>query len=68
MCQNKICLVYQYLLFNADRMKEKKKLSLERLKRSKDITLDDLIEIQSDVIRSDVFEQIAGDLFRLLNF
>lgn len=68
MCQNKLCLVYQYLLFNADRLKDKKKISLERLKRSKDITLDDLIEIQSDVIRSDVFEQIAGDLFKLLNF
>lgn len=68
MCQNKICLVYQYLLFNADRLKEKKKLSLERLKRSKDITLDDLIEIQSDVIRSDVFEKISDDLFRLLNY
>lgn len=68
MCQNKLCVIYQYLLFNADRLKDKKKLSLERLKRSKDITLDDLIEIQSDVIRSDVFEQIAGDLFKLLNF
>ena len=68
MCQNKICLVYQYLLFNADRLKDKKKISLERLKRSKDITLDDIIEIQQDLIRSDVFEQIAGDLFRLLNY
>ncbi len=68
MCQNKICLIYQYLMFNADRLKEKKKISLDRLKWSKDISLDDLIEIQSDVIRSDVFEQIAGDLFKLLNY
>lgn len=66
MCQNKICLVYQYLLFNADRLKDKKKISLERLKRSKDITLDDLIEIQLDVIRSEYFEQIASDIFELL--
>ena len=68
MCQNKVCLIYQYLIFNADRLKEKKKISLERLKRSKDITLDGLIDIQSDVIRSDVFEEISADLFRLLNY
>lgn len=68
MCQNKICLIYQYLLFNADKFKEKKKISLERLKRSKDISADDFLSIYSDVIRSDVFEEIASDLFKLLKF
>lgn len=68
MCQNKICLVYQYLLFNADRLKAKKKISLERLRRSKDISAYELIEIHSDILKSDIFEGIASDLFKLLNF
>lgn len=68
MCQNKVCLVYQYLLFNADRLKAQKTISLDRLRRSKDISADDLLSIHTDVIRSEVFEQIAGDLFKLLNY
>lgn len=68
MCQNKICFIYQYLLYNADRLKEQKLKSLDRLKRSKDISAIDLYEIYSDVLRSDVFEEIADDLFKLLKF
>ena len=68
MCQNKVCLVYQYLLFNADRLKAQKIISLDRLKRSKDISADDLLSIHKDVIKSDVFEEITSDLFKLLNF
>lgn len=68
MCQNKICLIYQYLLFNADRLKAQKKMSLERLRRSKDISASDLLEIHSDIMKSDIFEEITSDLFKLLNF
>lgn len=68
MCQNKICLVYQYLLFNADRLKDQKNKSLERLKRTKGLSGSDLVEIYSDVLRSDFFEEVFADLYNLLNY
>lgn len=68
MCQNKICLIYQYLLSNGDRLRLNKKISLDRLKRSKDISADDLLEIHSAIIECDVFDSIAEDLFNLLNY
>ena len=68
MCQNKICLVYQYLLFNADRLNDKKIKSLERLKRTKGLSSSDLIDIYSDVLRSDFFEEVFADLYNLLSY
>lgn len=68
MCQNKICMIYQYVLYNADRLKDKKKISLDRLKRTKDISSSDLIEIYSDILKSEFFEEVAEDLFKLLNY
>ena len=66
MCQNKICVVYQYLLFNADRLKDKKIKALERLNRTRGLSSSDLIDIYSDVLRSEFFEQVFDDLYELL--
>lgn len=68
MCQNKISLVYQYFLFNADRLKEKKKISVERLKRAKDISSEEFLEVYTDILKSDIFEEITSDIFELLKF
>lgn len=55
-------------MYNADRLKAQKKMSLERLRRSKDISASDLLEIHSDIMKSDIFEEITSDFFKLLNF
>lgn len=68
MCQNKICLIYQYFLFKADRLKENKKRSLDRLKQSKDLSADELSQIYRNVLYSDLFEEVAEDIFNMLRF
>lgn len=68
MCQNKVCLIYQYCLNRADKYQLEKKLALERLKRSKNMRPDEFLEVLESVYRAEFFEEVTSDLFKLLNF
>ena len=66
MCQNKVCLIYQYLLFKGDRLFQDRDNAIETIKRKRYIPDSDFVSVYKSFIRAEVFDEIQSDLFKLL--
>lgn len=68
MTDNKTSLIYQYLFFKGDLLATEKKNSLDSLKRLKSVSVDDIDRVRLSLVRLSVFEEIASDLFQILDY
>lgn len=66
MCQNKICLIYQYLLFKGDKLSNERDNAIELIRRKKYVPDSDFVRIYKSFIRAEVFDEIQTDLYNLL--
>lgn len=66
MCPNKLCLVYQYLLFKGDYYHDKAKRATEKLKNSKCLSSEDYVSIMNDLQAFELFDIISTELYNLL--
>lgn len=66
MCQNKICLIYQYLLFKGDKFHEERENAIYHIRQKRYVPDSDFVRVYKSFIRAEVFDEIQRDIFNLL--